>query len=95
MKFNPLYERVMVQVREGQKQIEEFHLPDNARDDYLLGTVIAAGEGYRKDNGDYSPLRLKEGMIVLFGPYAGTKIQINGQEYLTMREGEIVGWLEA
>jgi chaperonin GroES len=95
MKFIPLYERVLIQVREGQKQIDEFVMPDNARDDYLLGTVISAGEGYCKENGEIVPLRLKEGMIVLFGPYAGTKIQVNGQDYLTMREGEIVGWLEA
>lgn len=94
MKFIPLYERVLVQVMEGQKQVGEFLLPDNARDDFLMGTVVSAGEGYAKDDGTIRPLRVKEGMTVLFGPHAGTKVQINSQEYLSMREGEIVGWLE-
>lgn len=94
MKFIPLYERVLVQVLDGVKTVDEFVLPDNARDDYLVGTVVASGEGYRRENGDLVPLTIKEGMTVMFGPYAGTKIQVNGQQFLSMREGEIVGWLE-
>ena len=94
MKFIPLYERVLVQVMEGQKSVGEFVLPDNAKDDFLMGVVVSAGEGYAKDDGSIRPLRVKEGMTVLFGPHAGTKIQVNGKEYLSMREGEIVGWIQ-
>jgi chaperonin GroES len=94
MKFIPLYERVLVSVMEGVKSVGDFVLPDNAKDDYLIGTVIAAGEGYRKDNGEMVPMRIGQGMTVVFGPHAGTWVQINGNKYLAMREGEILGWLE-
>lgn len=94
MKFIPLYERVLVTVMEGKREVGDFVLPDNARDDYLIGTVVAAGQGYRKENGELAPLMIKPGMVVLFGPYAGTKVQVDGQQYLSMREGEIVGWIE-
>jgi chaperonin GroES len=94
MKFIPLYERVLVQVLDGKREVGDFVLPDNARDDYLIGSVISTGEGYRKENGEMSPMLVKEGMTVVFGPHAGTKVQISGQQYLSMREGEILGWLE-
>jgi chaperonin GroES len=94
VKFIPLYERVLVQVLEGKRAVGDFVLPDNARDDYLIGSVISTGEGYRKENGEMSPMLVKEGMTVVFGPHAGTKVQISGQGYLSMREGEILGWLE-
>lgn len=93
MKFIPLYERVLVQPMEGAKSVDGFALPDNARDDFLMGILISAGDGYAKEDGTVRPLRVKPGMTVLFGPHAGTKVQVNGQEYLSMREGEIVGWL--
>lgn len=94
MKFIPLYERVLVSVLVGKREVGDFVLPDNARDDYLLGTVISTGKGYRKENGELVPMLVKEGMMVVFGPHAGTKVQISGEEYLSMREGEILGWLE-
>jgi chaperonin GroES len=94
MKFIPLYERVLVSVLEGKKEMAGFVLPDNARDDYLMGSVITTGEGYRKETGEIVPLTIKPGMVVMFGPYAGTKVQINGDPFLSMREGEILGWLE-
>jgi len=94
VKFIPLYERVLIQVLDGQRQVGDFVLPDNARDDYLLGSVISTGAGYRKDNGELVPMLVKPGMTVIFGPHAGTKVQISGEPYLSMREGEILGWLE-
>ncbi len=94
MKFIPLYERVLVSVLEGKREVGDFVLPDNAKDDYLIGSVISAGEGYRKENGEMVPMRIQRGMMVVFGPHAGTKVQISGQAYLSMREGEILGWLE-
>ena len=93
MEFVPLYERVLIFVLEGKREMGDFVLPDNAKDDYLMGSVISAGEGYRKENGDIVPLRVQEGMTVVFGPHAGTPVQIAGVRYLTMREGEILGWL--
>jgi chaperonin GroES len=94
MKFIPLYERVLVKVLEGQKEMGDFVLPDNARDDYLMGSVISAGDGYRKENGEIIPMKVKPGMVVIFGPHSGTKVQISGEQYLSIREGEILGWLE-
>lgn len=94
MKFTPLYERVLVQVMESQKSIGEFLLPDNAREDCLIGTVLAVGDGYRKENGELVPLLVQKDWVVVFGQYAGSKVRINGQEYLEMREGEIHGRIE-
>lgn len=94
MKFIPLYERMLVQEMKGVSSVDGFSIPDVAREDFKMGTVVSVGEGYAKEDGTIRPLRVKEGMTVLFGPHAGTKVQIVGQEYLTMREGEIVGWIE-
>lgn len=94
MKFIPLYERVLVQEMKGVSEIGGFGIPDIAREDFKMGTVVSVGEGYAKEDGTIRPLRVKEGMTVLYGAHAGTKVQIIGQEYLSMREGEIVGWLE-
>jgi chaperonin GroES len=94
VKFHCLYERVLVSVLEGKKESGEFVLPDTARDDFKIGKVISVGAGYINDKGEIRPLLVKEGMLVIFGPYAGTKVKVEGQEYLTMREGEIAGYLE-
>lgn len=93
MKFIPLYDRILVKVLEGQKEIGGFAMPDNSRDDFLMGSIISIGAGYRKENGDMVPLLVKSGFVAMFGPYAGTKIQVEGQQYLTMKEGELVGFL--
>lgn len=93
MKFIPLYERVLVQVLGGVKEVGGFVLPDNVKDDYLVGSVISTGFGYRKENGDLVPLLVKPGMVAMFGPHAGTPIQVDKKPYLTMRELELVGIL--
>lgn len=93
MIFCPLYDRVLVFVLDGKREAGDFVLPDTARDDFKIGKVIAAGVGYINDKGDVRPLLVKEGMLVVFGPYAGTKVKIEGQEYLAMKEGEIAGYL--
>lgn len=93
MKFIPLYERVLVKELEEAKTVDGFALPDNVKEDFKIGVVISTGAGYRKENGALEPMLVRQGMTVLFGPHAGTKVQIDGQQYLWMREGEIGGWM--
>jgi chaperonin GroES len=93
VKFIPLYERVLVKELEDVKSIDGFALPDNAREDFKFGVVISTGVGYRRENGDLAPTIVRRGMTVAFGPFAGTKIQVDGKEYLWMREGELGGFL--
>jgi chaperonin GroES len=94
MKFIPLYERVLIKEMKGVSQIDGFNVPDIAREDFKMGTVVSVGAGYRKENGTIEPTLVREGMTVLFGPHAGTIMKIDGQEFLWMKEGEIGGWIE-
>jgi chaperonin GroES len=93
VKFIPLYERVLVQEMEGAKTVGEFAVPDTAREDFKIGVVISTGAGYRKENGDLVPMTVRQGMTVLFGPHAGTIVQVDNQPFLSMKEGEIIGWM--
>lgn len=85
----PLGDRVLIHVLEGERQIENVILPDSAKEDFRAGIVVAVGEGYISENGDVRPLRLNKGDKVLFGPFAGIPVQIAEQSFLLMREAEI------
>jgi chaperonin GroES len=91
MKVKPLNDRVLV------KRIEEVQItkggiviPDTAKEKPIEGKVIAVGPGKMSDAGIRMPLQLKEGDRVLFGKYAGTEIKTEGEEYLMMREEDIL-----
>lgn len=93
MRFEPLYDRVLVMPQDGPREIDGFSIPDAAKQDCRIGTVMAVGEGYISERGEVRPLRLKIGDQVLFHPYAGLPINIEGTEFLSMREGEVSGKL--
>jgi chaperonin GroES len=91
MKVKPLNDRVLV------KRIEEVQItkggiviPDTAKEKPIEGKVIAVGPGKMSDAGVRMPLQLKEGDRVLFGKYAGTEIKTDGEEFLMMREEDIL-----
>jgi len=69
-------------------------IPDTAKEKPQEGEVIAAGPGSRKDDGTLVPLDVKEGDRVLFGKYSGTEVTIKGEDYLIMRESDILGIIE-
>jgi chaperonin GroES len=95
MKVNPLDDRVLVKPAEAtEKTAAGLYLPDSARDKPLRGTVLATGPGKIDDNGKRTPVPVKKGDEVLFGSYAGTEIEIDGQEYKIMRAGELLGVID-
>jgi chaperonin GroES len=92
MKFRPLHDRVVVQRTESeQKTAGGIIIPDTAKEKPMEGKVIAAGSGARDEAGKVQPLDVKAGDLVLFGKWSGTEVKIDGQEYLIMKESDIMG----
>jgi chaperonin GroES len=95
MKVKPLYDRVLVQrLEEEEKTKGGIIIPDTAKEKPQQGKVIAVGPGRLNDKGERVPMSVKENDKVLFSKYAGNEIQINGTEYLIMREDDILAILE-
>jgi len=93
--IKPLQDRVILKrIEEGEQIRGGIIIPDSAKEKPQEGEVIAVGEGKKLDNGERVPLDIKEGDRVLFGKYAGTEIKLDGDEYLIMREDDILGVLE-
>ncbi|HEY8549458.1 MAG TPA: co-chaperone GroES [Vicinamibacterales bacterium] len=96
MKVRPLHDRIIVQrLEEEEQRIGGIIIPDTAKEKPQQGKVIAAGKGKTKDDGKVLPLDVKEGDTILFGKYSGQEIKIDGEEYLIMREDEVLAVLEA
>ncbi len=90
--IRPLHDRVIIQRLDEQEQIRGgIIIPDTAKEKPQQGKVIAAGEGKFRDDGTRQPLDVKAGDRVLFGKFSGSEVKIDGQEYLIMREDEILG----
>ena len=95
MNFRPLHDRVLVRRVEAEERTAGgIIVPDTAKEKPQEGEVIAVGEGKRKDDGTRIGLDVKEGDRVLFGKYSGSEIKLDGEEYLIMREDEILGVIE-
>jgi chaperonin GroES len=91
MKVKPLNDRVLVKrIEEVQVTKGGILIPDTAKEKPIEGKVIAVGPGKMSDAGNRMALQLKEGDRVLFGKYAGTEIKMEGEEYLMMREEDIL-----
>jgi chaperonin GroES len=91
-KFTPLHDRVLV------RRIEEVGttrggiiIPDSAKDKPSEGEVIAVGRGKSNHEGKVFPLAVKEGDHILFGKYSGTEIKLDGEDFIIMREEEVLG----
>uniref|UniRef100_A0A7V6CD13 Co-chaperonin GroES n=1 Tax=Thermodesulfobacterium geofontis TaxID=1295609 RepID=A0A7V6CD13_9BACT len=95
MKIRPLNDRILVQrIEEEQRTESGIIIPDTAKEKPIMGKVIAIGDGRLLDNGQRQPLTVKEGDKILFSKYAGTEIKIKGEEYLIMREDDVLAIIE-
>lgn len=95
MKVRPLHDRVLVKrVQEEEKTKSGIIIPDTAKEKPQEGEVVAVGNGKILDNGEKVPMDVKVGDRVIFSKYAGNEIKIDGEEYLIMREEDILGILE-
>jgi chaperonin GroES len=95
MKFNPLHDRILI------KRIEEkdtakggIIIPDSAKEKPQEGEVIAVGNGKKTEDGKIMPLDVKAGDRILFGKYSGTEIKVESEDYLILREEEVLGVVE-
>ena len=95
MKFRPLHDRVVVKrIDAEEKTAGGIIIPDTAKEKPIMGEIIAVGSGRVSEDGKVRPLDVKKGDRVLFGKYSGSEITIDGDEFLIMREDEILGILE-
>jgi chaperonin GroES len=96
MKIRPLYDRIVVKRIEEQETVRGgIIIPDSAKEKPQEGEVVAVGNGKRLENGTLVPLDVKVGDRILFGKYSGSDIKLDGDEYMIMREDEILGVLDA
>jgi chaperonin GroES len=92
--IRPLYDRLMVKrIEEKERMQGGLHIPDSAKEKPQEGEVIAAGKGKRLEDGKLVPLDVQVGDRILFGKYSGSEIKLDGQEYLIMREDDVLGIL--
>jgi chaperonin GroES len=95
MNIRPLHDRVVVKRIEQQEQKQgSLYIPDSAKEKPQEGEVVAVGKGKRSDDGKVHALDVQAGDRILFGKYSGSDIKMNGDEYLIMREDEILGVFE-
>ena len=95
MKVRPLRDRVLVKrVEEHEQRVGGIIVPDTAKEKPQQAKVVAVGTGRVNDDGKTIPLDVKAGEYVLIGKYAGTEIKLDGEEYLIVREDEILGVAE-
>src|SRR4051812_7350007 len=93
--IKPLHDRVIVKrIEEGEQVRGGIIIPDTAKEKPQEGEVIAVGEGKYKEDGTRQTLDVKPGDRVLFGKYSGSEIKLDGEEFLIMREDEILGIIE-
>jgi chaperonin GroES len=95
MKIRPLHDRVVVRrMEEERTSAGGIVIPDSAAEKPIQGEIIAVGNGKILDNGEARPLDVKVGDRVLFGKYSGTEVKLEGEDYLVMREEDIMGVIE-
>jgi chaperonin GroES len=93
-KFTPLHDRILVRrVEEAETTRGGIIIPDSAKDKPQEGEVIAVGKGKISEEGKVRPLDVKDGDRILFGKYSGTEIKIDNEDYIIMREEEVLGVL--
>jgi len=95
MKLKPLQDRILVQrVEEETTTKGGIIIPDSAKEKPAEGKVVAVGAGKLGDDGKRVSLEVKKGDRILFGKYSGTEVKIDGEEYLIMREDDVLGIIE-
>jgi len=95
MKFNPLHDRILVKRIEEKEAVKGgIIIPDSAKEKQQEGEVVAVGNGKRTEDGKVVPLDVKAGDRILFGKYAGAEIKIDNEEFLILKEEEVLGVVE-
>jgi chaperonin GroES len=96
MNVRPLHDRIVVRrfVEEGEQNIGGIIVPDTAREKPQRGTIMATGSGTVRDGGTRVPLDVKVGDVILFGKYTSQEIKLDGEEFLIMREDEVLAVIE-
>jgi chaperonin GroES len=93
-KFTPLHDRILVRrVDEDTTSRGGIIIPDSAKEKPQEGEVVSAGKGKVNEDGKVFPLAVKEGDRILFGKYSGTEIKLDGEDFIIMREEEVLGIL--
>ena len=94
-KFTPLHDRILIRrVEEAETTRGGIIIPDSAKDKPQEGEIISVGKGKSNEKGEVFPLAVRAGDRVLFGRYAGTEVKIDGEDFLIMKEEEVLGILE-
>ena len=92
IKVRPLHDRIIVErLEEEEQEVGGIIIPDTANEKPQQGKVVAVGKGKVKDDGGIAPMDVKDGDTILFGKYSGQEIKLDGEEYLIMREDEVLG----
>lgn len=95
IKIRPVYDRLVVKRSEGEaKSAGGILIPDTATEKPSRGVVVAVGKGKLLENGELRPLTVKVGDEVLFGKYSGTEVKFEGEEYVVMREDDVMAIIE-
>ena len=95
MNIRPLHDRLIIQrLDEGEQRVGGIIIPDTAKEKPQQGKVTAVGNGKSKDDGKRIPLDVKAGDTILFGKYSGQEIKLDGEEFLIMREDEVLAVIE-
>ena len=96
MNIRPLHDRVVIRrLEEERTSAGGIVIPDTAAEKPSRGEIVAIGSGKMLDSGEIVPLAVKVGEEILFGKYAGTEVKVAGEEYVVMREDDIMGVIEA
>jgi chaperonin GroES len=94
--LHPLHDRILVErIEEGEVRRGGLIIPDSAKEKPQEGKVLAVGKGTVSEDGKKMPLDVKAGDRVLFGKYAGSEVTLDGQEYLIMKEEDVLGILSS
>ncbi len=94
MTFRPLHDRVLVKRIEAEEKTKSgLIIPDTAKEKPMEGEVISVGSGARQENGSITPLDVKAGDRILFGKWSGTEIKLDNQDFIVMKESDIMGIL--
>ncbi|MBE0583117.1 MAG: co-chaperone GroES [Desulfofustis sp.] len=95
MKIRPLNDRLLVQrLEEEEKTAGGIIIPDSAKEKPAQGKVVAVGPGKLNDSGERVALQVKAGDVILFSKYGGTDVKLDGDDYLIMREDDVLGIVE-
>jgi chaperonin GroES len=95
MNARPLHDRIFVQrLDEGEQHVGGIIIPDSAKEKPQRGKVFAVGDGTRTDEGARRPLDVKDGDTILFGKYAGQEVTLDGEQYLIMREDDVLAVMD-